>query len=1085
MWFSTVFSGKPARDRFRRVCLVSTGFLVLVSCVAAIPFAANGDSLESRGEWSMNAFDIAPFALPNTPKEVIRFEEPRDVSFVKVRFEGELPEYVGLSYLHKTWPEHRAEDREAEGDPFRLGWIAQDDWFNVQWREAAIEVAKESDGWVRIEFKGLAAELADQAGYDVRFRRTLGVRIEVENPETILEVAVFTRSAPKETLLRVESDAAKKVDLKTIHLSGYNARIEGITAVTGVETSRDTVELSQGSPRVFEVVVRHMEPVHAYCGDQGLVTFEWDGDAFTISLPSLEKQGPIWAEPFGFFITQAEDSTTFADYRARIEGERTLNQRVLGREEQSYAGAFYGQPHPHTDGYHVGCKHARQRFRLQVNGDVVLHKGNVARVPGKDTDRFKCERDARFFFGLEDWFTQARFPDPEPVLVYNLCAKQGDLLLEQKALAVPLMSSMLDGSWSGDDTMAALVRLRFENAGEVPVLARLPVRYSQKCGRTGFEVPDAEMDALALSGNRVFSEYEGTSILRFTVDTGMQISNGEEAVEVSQSLQPGETCEAVVKIPYISLESEEELQRLESLNFEECYRDVRAYWRKEANRGASLKTPDPQLEALHKSHLVHVLISDFEMPDGSGLVNTSVGTSTYGNYSNESCMIVDELEGRGLHEEARKRLELWVKYQSTVPQPGNFTDYDGMYYGAGGFENGHYNQHHGWVLWALSRHYFFTRDKRWFEGVAGSVIAAADWVFRQRKNTLTDLPHSRGWERGFLPAGSLEDVTDFYYWLSTNALTWRGTEWAARALEATSHPEANRIRREADAYRKDLVKGFETMRRQTPLVRLRDGRWVPDYPSRLYRRGRETGWIRETLEGSVYLLISGLYDPKSEQGAWILDDFQDNRYVSPPFGYLITEFERNWFARGGLSMQPNLLAGLVPHLDRDEPEIYVWMFYNSWVSCYRQEMNAMIEHPAPVLGFTNHAYVKTSDEANAVAWLRKMFVYDSDGLLHLGRAIPRAWFAQEEPFETREVATVLGRASVRYEPSPNNRSIKALVDLDLFQEGTQVLVRFRTPEKQEIRTVLVNGENRPVADPERGDVDITGMTGKLEIVAGY
>ena len=116
------------------------------------------------------------------------------------------------------------------------------------------------------------------------------------------------------------------------------------------------------------------------------------------------------------------------------------------------------------------------------------------------------------------------------------------------------------------------------------------------------------------------------------------------------------------------------------------------------------------------------------------------------------------------------------------------------------------------------------------------------------------LPHSRGWEHGFLPAGSLEDVEEFQYWLSTNALTWRGVEWTARALERIGHPEAWRMRSETNAYRRDLRDGFETMRQYAPLVRLRDGRWVPQYPSRLYRRGRDSGWIRETLEGSVYLL---------------------------------------------------------------------------------------------------------------------------------------------------------------------------------------------------------------------------------------
>ncbi|GAJ10923.1 unnamed protein product, partial [marine sediment metagenome] len=242
-----------------------------------------------------------------------------------------------------------------------------------------------------------------------------------------------------------------------------------------------------------------------------------------------------------------------------------------------------------------------------------------------------------------------------------------------------------------------------------------------------------------------------------------------------------------------------------------------------------------------------------------------------------------------------------------------------------------------WVMWCLAKHYFAIRDKAWLNKNADGLIKGADWVFRQRKETMKPLPHSRGWEYGFLPAGSLEDVSDYFYWLSTNTMTWRGTQWVARTLEAIGHPQAARIRAESDAYRKDLLNGFEKSRQYSPLVRLKDGRWVPNYSSRLYLRGRDVGWIREILEGSVYLLISGLYDPTSKQASWILDDYQDNRYSDPIYSYPINDFNTNWFDLGGFSCQPTLLAGLMPYLDRDEPEVYIWMFMNAWAACYREE----------------------------------------------------------------------------------------------------------------------------------------------------
>jgi hypothetical protein len=474
------------------------------------------------------------------------------------------------------------------------------------------------------------------------------------------------------------------------------------------------------------------------------------------------------------------------------------------------------------------------------------------------------------------------------------------------------------------------------------------------------------------------------------------------------------------------------------------------------------------------------------MPGEPELINTSVGTSTYSNCGNESCMINQELDQRGLADDARRRLAVWVRYQGTEPLFGRFSDHKGVLHGAGGFSfSASYNQNHGWILWRLAEHARYTRDRGWFEHVSPAMLEACEWVFRQRRLTMQEQPHSRGWERGFLPAGALEDVQEYRYWLTTNTMTWRGVDWAAAVFEEFGHPEAGRLRHEADAFGADLRRGFETMRQYCPLVRLRDGRWVPYYPSQLYRRGRDVGWIRETLEGSVYLLVSGLYDSKGREARWILDDFQDNRYMSPPYGYAIVDEEHDWFSRGGISIQPNLLAGLLPYLDGDEPELYLWMFFNAWAACYREEINAMIEHPYPELGYANTAHPKTSDEANAVMWLRYMFIYGNRDGLFLGRAIPRAWFAQTQPIGLQNARTRWGEASVEYFPAESKDTMRAKLQLKLTSKPPKTLVRFRHPAKKPIVSVTVNGKEHRAFDAAAEDVNLTGMEGALDVIVRF
>ena len=1037
-------------------------------------------------------FDISPFVLPDCAPGEYCFEETRDIREVAVTFRGRPPSSVGLSYMKNTWPRVRLEEQNDLESPTSFGWNPVDDLFNGKWQKASVLRARRGST-VNITFRPLARELPREAkGLDFEYRRTMGIRIDGADPGRIARVRVHTTGIAKTTVLRVEFDAGKRTARGRIRVTGYNARVtRGAAIRPGV------------GPQL--IAVAHMTPAHRYAHDDGHLTFAMGHDAFTISLNALGSSGPVWYAEEGVYITDASDPTRFADYRKRMKDARTTLDTIRTRPEQSYAGARNGQPRPHPVSYNLGFKHARQRFWLEADGDLVLHRSNVGYgqwdtssppdLKGADTDRFLNEGNARFLFGFAGWTPVARYPDPAPVPVYNHRFRNGPVEAGIASFCVPL-AGVRTAEVAPDETMVALVRFTFRNSGDVPWDAVLPVGYSRNSNRTyhpyhgGWTrddelVPHCEKDRLTVRGDKILGPFRGKQVVRCVFESEMKPTAGKDGLALVKRLNPGEECEAVLKVPYIGLDTAGEFASLRRLDYDRCQKEVTRFWRDENRRGSEIETGVPQLDALYASHLTHVEMTDFPMPNDRRIINTSVGTSTYGNYPNESCMIVNELGQRGFHDDARRRLMLWVKYQGTVPQPGNFTDCRGMYFGAGGFESGAYNQHHGWVLWALAEHYRLTRDREWLAVVAPSMVDAADWVFRQRRNTMKELPRSRGWERGFLPAGSLEDVTEFHYWLSTNALTWRGVDVVARALAEIGHPEAARLGREADAYRQDLVRGFEEMRRHTPLMRLKDGRWVPHYPSRLYLRGRDAGWIRETLEGSVYLLISGLYDSKTKQAGWILDDYQDNKYLSPPFGYAVHDRDAVVGSRGGFSIQPNLLAGLLPHLVRDEPETYIWMFFNAWCACYREEINAMVEHPMPELGYSNSAHFKTSDEANAVAWLRYMFVWADRELLHIGRAIPRGWFADGRKIGITKVSTCFGEMDVRYESMVGRGRIRLELDLRGPADAGKILARFRHPEGKRLRSVTVNGRRWTKFDPVRGDADLTGLKGRIRVDARF
>ncbi|UCH33860.1 MAG: hypothetical protein JSV65_15045, partial [Armatimonadota bacterium] len=486
----------------------------------------------------------------------------------------------------------------------------------------------------------------------------------------------------------------------------------------------------------------------------------------------------------------------------------------------------------------------------------------------------------------------------------------------------------------------------------------------------------------------------------------------------------------------------------------------------------------------YRAHVTHTLIND-DREIGSDRLMGRVSSFNYGNFSNEAIMQIMELDRRGLHDEARRHLDTYLHYQGTVGLPGNFQSRDGVFYGSGGYEHGGYNQHHGWVLWGLAEHYRFTGDREWLLRIADRLIAGGEWVIRERQATKrADADGKRVLEYGFLPAGSLEDVTDYYYWLSTNALTSRGLTAAAQVLADVGHPDGERLVREAASYREDLLAGFRESMIRAPVVRLRDGTYVPHNPSRLYWRGRDFGWIREVLEGSINLTTTVL-DPRSREATWILEDYEDNRYLDAPYNYPLDNFDGQWFSRGGFSMQPNLLYFTPPYLYRDQIEHFLRAFFNGFAACWRADIRAMAEHPLPTLADWGGDHFKTSDESMAAMWLRMMFVQEDGDTLYLGRGIPRAWLASEDGVAIRNAATYFGAVSLEMTPLDGGQRIVARITPPTRKPPARVVLRFRHPEKARLAAVTVNGQPASGVDPDQEWVVLTGLRDPITVEARF
>jgi hypothetical protein len=611
--------------------------------------------------------------------------------------------------------------------------------------------------------------------------------------------------------------------------------------------------------------------------------------------------------------------------------------------------------------------------------------------------------------------------------------------VQQAAVVTELGGTQASSPTPPADAFAVfLARLTFTNTSDSATTAAFPLQFE-----TGKE-------ALALRIDDAGFLWNG-ALLR-----GQVISDKAPAVDGatlrwSWDLAPGQSQTVILKIPYCVLEGEAETRQLRELDFDRERTAVAGYWRRQLDRSARLITPEPMLDEFYRSQAMHLLVNCEREPESDRRF-ARVGSFSYGAYGNESCMMVVDLERRGYHKEAQDCLDAWLRYQGTVELPGTFATKEGVLYGAGGYEAGGYNQHHGWILWMLAEHYRFTRDEEWLRRSVPGILKGCDWIINETARTADR--HELA--RGLLPAGSLEDIGDWWTWLSTSCYTWRGLDAAAWALEQIKHPDARRIRGAAQEYHRNLLSNFRAAAERSPVVRLRDGTAVHHVPSHVNRRGRSFGWITETLEGALHLLITRAVEPDSPLGTWIVKDYEDNLFLSNQYGYTLDDFDRHWFGRGGMSMQACLLLNVEPYLFRDDVKHALRGLFNGQAVSYFPDVRMNTEHALPDMDDWRGDQFKSSDESNAAGWLRYLFVREEGQRLILGQAVPREWLEEGKRCGIERTSTHFGPASVVF--TGGKDEITAHLDAPRRNSPRDIRLRFREPQQRRLAAVTVNGE---------------------------
>ncbi|MDQ1328547.1 MAG: hypothetical protein QG641_1832 [Candidatus Poribacteria bacterium] len=1015
------------------------------------------------GDYQVN---IAQYATmeQGTNDVILRWEEMRDIfAVVVVCDDPSMLLNAKLQYWQRTWPNQRVPKGAVVGAGGG-GWMRDDDWFNGNWKSADTNVTLEGDKATYTFNPVNAQEFPDIKDFDAKYRRMLKLRIEFDDkkPE-IKSIKVYTDSVWKETSLKIEwgENFADKNWFRDI--SVYNGRLLGATKVPGS----------------IYPIIRYTYNEDVNSNDKTIVTIRNDSKSFSFLVDDVVYGEKIFVKDFDILITKSVDKVDYSTFKHEWETNhpKTVYDRIFDLPEQTYEKSWNDMPKKRSRGFMpLGCDGGRQKFGVDQNGEVFYPKNYVARVKGKDTERLLWEGNwMRYSFGFPNAGLKERhIEDGYLPIIYAEWESDG-VSYEQTAFVTWLGQDILsDERMQGDDPTVLLMKVTLRNLNDTT--QNVSLKLKAKCD---VEETLEERDGFVYAVN-----YEPSRLRYFinTVDYGSLVSDND-GLSYNLTLMKNESHSFYVNIPFITLTNKEEFDTLKSTDYEYEFPRVKRFWEQRVAEGTQIDCPNATLTNFYKAQLTHMLITDDREP-GSDRYISRVGTFPYGIFPNESMMCISDFDRRGYKKEVEERLEMLIYYQGTVGLPGMFSSIDGQYYGANGYECGGYNQHHGWTLWAIGEHYWYHHDKEWLNRIAPSVIKACQWVINERQSTMkADANGNKVLEYGFLPTGSLEDVTDFWHWLSTNAATYWGFKNSAKALADIGHPEGKRLLAEAEEFGNDLRRGFRESMVLAPVVKLRDGTYIPHFPPRLYQRGRGFGWIRETLEGAIHLIRSEILNPCSQEATWIMKDFEDNLYISERYGYTVEDFERDWFSLGGFSMQSNLLCSPLPYVLRDEPKHFLRSYFNSFTSVFYPDICACVEHALPDLAGNNGVWYKPSDEAQSTYWFRMMFVYECENELNLGMAIPREWLEDGKSVGIERAMTYFGEMG--YKIVSESSKIKMSLYPPTRNVSENINVRFRHPQEKPIKKVLVNGKEWSDFDPSRELIKLGKVSEKIEIVAYY
>ena len=708
------------------------------------------------------------------------------------------------------------------------GWFGESAWQGT-WKPLA--------GGLQVTGNRFVFQLSPKAG--IILTQKIRWVLPSAGKSLLCRLSACTRSRWQTVDLRVAAEKPSKGARGQLTILNGEVTVHQRAKTKSGAISGDTS--GKGQPETFLWDLAHPLDLTIRCSrpssikfDPTILQFRLASGAFAVAVQDVLSNDCVYLPDHGLFITRDPAPITLADYKRKIAGRKTILQQTREMPDQTRQQAMAKTHHdPQREGpvmLSLACDNTK--FVVERNGTV----------------RFQVTTNA-----ADDWFAAAGEMHPQ---FGGTQPGQLTRLLDGGWLPIPVITAETNGVMYRQRTFVApcddagsnparlnrrsicVAEFTVTNTLGKPAQAALALNFlTRSQPKTPASLTRCASGFLALNETGPFA----LAATDTATPLAASATDGELRLSGVLSAHTSTSFAVVLLAAPGPIPATPDIARLRA--------DTETYWKAALAPALQADTPDLLLNNLVRSSQVRCLIAA-RNEAGGGRIAPWIAAMSYGPLESEAHSVIRGMDFMGHGEFARRGLDFFISRYNTN----------------GFLTTGYTTFGTAWNLWTIGEHYQLYRNTNWLRQVAPEIARAGEWIVRQTEKTkrIGAVP-SRAPEYGLMPPGVLADWNSFAYHFAMNAYYYAALREVGDALSNLAKCENNPtsttpsdfglrtsdlshlpsavatgdlFTRHASELRTNILRAYGWTQSQSPAVPLRNGAWIPHYPSQVHSPGK-------------------------------------------------------------------------------------------------------------------------------------------------------------------------------------------------------------------------------------------------------